>query len=74
MTRRLRLMFVPGFLALVAPSIAFAQTGGADVALKKRAVQEVDAQSGTLIDLSDQVWKRSRRRSSPITRSSKASG
>ena len=57
MTRRLRLMFVPGFLALVAPSIAFAQTGGADVALKKRAVQEVDAQSGTLIDLSDQVWR-----------------
>src|SRR4029453_1687711 len=39
------------------PSIAFAQTGGADVALKKRAVQEVDGQSAALIDLSDQVWR-----------------
>jgi aminobenzoyl-glutamate utilization protein B len=57
MTRQLRLMFVLGFLALVGPALALAQAGGADPALKKRAVQEVDAQSAALIDLSDQVWR-----------------
>jgi aminobenzoyl-glutamate utilization protein B len=57
MTRRLRLMVVAGLLALVAPSMTFAQAGGADVAIKTRAVQEVDAQSAALIDLSDQIWR-----------------
>jgi aminobenzoyl-glutamate utilization protein B len=57
MTRRLRLMVVLGFLPLVTPVVARAQGGGADLALKKRAMQEVAAQSATLIDLSDQVWR-----------------
>jgi aminobenzoyl-glutamate utilization protein B len=57
MPRRLRFMVVLGFLALGARSTALAQAGGVDVALKKRVVQEVEAQSATLIDLSDQIWR-----------------
>ncbi len=51
-----RELLVVGLLA-TAPTIASAQAAGASVAVKKRAVQEVEAQSATLIDLSDQVWR-----------------
>jgi aminobenzoyl-glutamate utilization protein B len=57
MSRRMRVIVVLGFLFLVAPSVPFAQTGDADVALKKRVVREVEAQNTQLIDLSDQVWR-----------------
>ncbi len=57
MSRRLRVIVVIGVVALAVPSTVLAQAGGPDVALKKRVVQEVDAQRATLIDLSDQIWR-----------------
>jgi len=57
MLRRLRFTLVLGFLASAASWTAAAQTDGGDVALKQRAVREVDTQSTHLIDLSDQVWR-----------------
>jgi hypothetical protein len=45
---------VAGMLAL-ATTVASAQANDASDAVKRRVVQEVDAQSAMLIDLSDQV-------------------
>lgn len=57
MRRRLHSTFAWGILTLAGSGALFAQAGNGDVALKKRVVQEVDAQSAALIDLSDQVWR-----------------
>ena len=57
MRRRLHSIFAWGVLTLASSGALFAQAGNGDVALKKRVVQEVDAQSAALIDLSDQVWR-----------------
>jgi aminobenzoyl-glutamate utilization protein B len=57
MRRRLHSIFACGVLTLASSGALFAQAGNGDVALKKRVVQEVDAQSAALIDLSDQVWR-----------------
>jgi aminobenzoyl-glutamate utilization protein B len=44
-------------LAMILSAPVFAQSGGADITLKKRVVVEVDAQRAALIDLSDQIWR-----------------
>jgi aminobenzoyl-glutamate utilization protein B len=54
-----RVAFIPIVLCtlLCAPAPTAAQNAGANVALKKLAVQAVEAQSAQLIGLSDQVWR-----------------
>ncbi len=42
---------------LCVPTHALAQAAGADVALKRRAVQVVEAQDAQLIGIADQVWR-----------------